>query len=270
MGIEEFSSPESAALEAASYIRRRHGIAEIDALLVLGSGWSSVRESIGSFDQKGLISDLPGFVSPIAEGHLNEYQLRKVAGVQVLILSGRTHLYEGMGSDQVTHGVKTASALGAKLCLLTNACGSLQSDWKLGEPIVIRDHINLTSVSPIDGSTFVDLSDCWDHELREAIHLRYPKMHEGIYAFMRGPNYQTPAETKMLLTVGGDMVGMSGVLEAIVAHAAGLRVFGISLVSSLELSASCIDSLEVVRIASLGAQKCAKLLEDVITLSTHF
>jgi len=270
MRVQEYASPESAASDAATYIRERHQIDGITTLVILGSGWASIKDSIGFAEHKGFISDIPGFVSPFAEGHLNEYQIRKVSGANVLILSGRTHLYEGMGSDQVAHGARTAAALGASFCLVTNACGSLRSDWELGRPILIRDHINLTAVSPLEGATFVDLTDCWDQELRSKIQMKYPEMQEGVYAFMRGPNYQTPTETQMLLTMDADMVGMSGVLEAIVAHSEGMKVFGISLVSSLELSPSSIDSSEVVQIASLGAQKCAKLMEDVIDLSARF
>src|SRR5699024_7149501 len=136
--------------------------------------------------------------------------------------------YEGRGVGPVVHGVRTAVAAGAKIVILTNAAGGLREEYRPGQPVLISDHLNLTATSPIVGAQFVDLTDVYSPRLRDVARGIDPSLTEGVYAQMPGPHYETPAEVRMLRTLGADLVGMSTVLEAIAARAAGAEVFGLS------------------------------------------
>src|SRR5262245_7476492 len=158
-------SPELAA-EAARCLAALTGISRHDALVVLGSGWVPAARSFGDPVASFPMTELPGFVPPVAEGHLGTVASYDVGGVATLVLSGRTHLYEGLGAGPVVHGVRTAAAAGCRVAVLTNANGSLRPDWELGQVVIVRDHLNLTATSPLTGARFVDLTDCWSARLR--------------------------------------------------------------------------------------------------------
>ena len=153
-----------------------------------------------------------------------------------LFVGSRTHLYEGKGVRQVVHGVRTAAAAGCRAIVLTNGCGD-REEWGPGTPVLISDHINLTATSPLEGPTFVDLTDLYAMRLREIARQVDPSLAEGVYAQFPGPQYETPAEVRMARAFGGDLVGMSTTLEAIAAREAGMEVLGISLVTNLAGSA---------------------------------
>lgn len=172
-------------------------------------------------------------------------------------------MYEGHGVRPVVHGVRTAAALGARLVVLTNANGSLRADFAIGQPIVIRDHINATGVSPIEGAHFVDLTDAWSPRLRDLARALRPGMAEGVYCQLRGPHYNTAAEADWLRRVGGDLVGMSTVPEAIAAREAGLELFGISTVTAIEGSPTAIDPSEVVAAAERTAAGLGDVLAEI-------
>ena len=136
----------------------------------------------------------------------------------------RTHYYEGHGVDAVVHGVRTAAAAGCWTIVLTNGCGGLDTKWVPGTPVLISDHINLTGASPLRGARFVDLTDLYSTRLRDLCREIDPSLDEGVYVQFPGPHYETPAEIRMVRTIGGDLVGMSTVLEAIAAREAGMEV----------------------------------------------
>ena len=132
-----------------------------------------------------------------------------------------------------TTGVRTAAATGATTMILTNGAGGIRESWKPGQPVLISDHINLTADSPLEGATFVDLTDLYSSRLREVARGIDPSLDEGVYCQFRGPHYETPAEVQMAKTIGGHIVGMSTALEAIAARQAGMEILGFSLITNL-------------------------------------
>jgi purine-nucleoside phosphorylase len=257
--------PFAAAARAAEWLRRRTGRPSYDAVVVLGSGWGPAVDAWGEPFARVPMADVPHFLAPVAEGHRGEVLAFDLDGVAVLVLSGRTHLYEGHGPRPVAHGVRTAAALGCRLAVLTNANGSLRADWAVGRPILVSDHINATGVSPVEGAHFVDLTDAWSPRLRARARGLDPTLAEGVYAQLRGPHYNTAAEAEWLRRVGADLVGMSTVLEAIAARESGLELLGLSVVTAIEGSDEATDPDEVVAAAEATAVRLGPLLADVIS-----
>jgi purine-nucleoside phosphorylase len=178
------------------------------------------------------------------------------------VLLGRTHLYEGRGVAAVAHPVLTAAAAGCTRLVLTNGCGGLDPAWAPGTVVLISDHLNLTAQSPLVGAQFVDLTEVYSARLRGVAHEIDPSLPEGVYAQLPGPHYETPAEIRMLRTLGADLVGMSTVLEAIAARAAGLEVMGLSLVTNAAagLSGEPLSHDEVLASGRDAAARLGNLL----------
>jgi purine-nucleoside phosphorylase len=151
--------------------------------------------------------------------------------------------------------------------VLTNGCGGLNPDWQPGTPVLIRDHINLTATSPLEGATFVDLTDLYSPRLRELALEVDPTLGEGVYAQFPGPHYETPAEVQYAKRIGADLIGMSTALEAIAARHAGLEVFGISLVTNLAagISPTPLSHEEVIEAGRAAGPRISRLLADIIT-----
>jgi len=179
----------------------------------------------------------------------------------VLVAQGRTHLYEGHGPAAVVALARAAAASGVRGAVLVNANGCLR-EWGLGEVVTITDHLNLTGASPFEGTVFVDVRGVWDEGLVAV--LRDVTQREGTYAALRGPEYQTGAETRMLALLGADCVGMSTVLEAIALHQLGVRVAGMSVVSDLSFAEQPTDPQEVVRLAGAAHRTLATGVEAVL------
>jgi purine-nucleoside phosphorylase len=150
------------------------------------------------------------------------------------------------------------------MVVLTNANGSLRPDFEIGQPVIIRDHINATGVSPIEGAHFVDLTDAWSPRLRAIARTLDPTLAEGVYCQLRGPHYNTAAEADWLRRVGGDLVGMSTIPEAIAAREAGMEVFGLSTVTAIEGSSEVIDPSEVVAAAERTAAGLGGLIAQLL------
>ena len=203
-----------------------------DVAVVMGSGWAPAADAFGETLASVAIGDLPGFTAPTVTGHGGEIRSVQVGAHKVLLFLGRTHLYEGRGVQAVAHGVRTAAAAGVRTVILTNAAGGLDPEHRIGQAVLISDHLNLTATSPLVGADFVDLTDLYSARLRELARRLDPTLTEGVYAALPGPHYETPAEIRMLRTLGADLVGMSTALEAIAAKAAGLEVFGLSMVTN--------------------------------------
>ncbi|GAA0526267.1 purine-nucleoside phosphorylase [Saccharopolyspora subtropica] len=262
-----FSDP--AAENAAARLAEITGAARHDLAVVLGSGWQPAAEEIGSPETELSMSDLPGFAEPGAVGHSGKVWSVPVAGKRVLVMLGRTHLYEGKGIEPVVHGVRTAVAAGCRTVVLTNAAGGLREGMAVGQPVLISDHINLTARSPLVGATFVDLTDLYSPRLRKLAREIDPSLQEGVYAGLPGPHFETPAEIRMLRTFGVDLVGMSTVLEAIAARAAGAEVFGLSLVTNLAagLSGQPLNHEEVLEAGRASASRMGKLLRSLVEVA---
>ncbi|MER5650011.1 purine-nucleoside phosphorylase [Streptosporangium sp. NPDC002524] len=262
------NDPYALANDAAEALRSAVGVDSFDVALVMGSGWVPAADAIGETVAEIPVTDLPGFAPPAVQGHAGRIRaVRTGSGKNVLIFLGRTHLYEGRGVEPVVHGVRTAIRAGAGTVVLTNAAGGLRPETQeVGEAVLISDHINLTGASPITGATFVDLTDVYTPRLRALAREADPSLTEGVYVAFRGPTYETPAEVRMCRILGGDMVGMSTVLEAIAAREGGAEVLGISLVTNpgAGLVGEPLNHEEVLEVGRATATRMGGLLAGVV------
>jgi purine-nucleoside phosphorylase len=262
------ADPFEIARQAAAVIAERSGSPRHDVALVLGSGWGQTGDLIGETLATIDNADVPGFAKAAVAGHSGV--MRSVAigdtGRRALVYGTRTHFYEGRGVRAVVHAVRTAAAAGCSTIVLTNGCGGLNPDWAPGTPVLIRDHLNLTATSPIEGANFVDLTDLYSPRLRDLAREVDSDLDEGIYVQFRGPHYETPAEVQMARILGGDLVGMSTTLEAIAARQCGLEVLGISLVTNLAagISDQPLSHAEVLDAGRDAAERCGHLLAAVV------
>jgi len=228
------ADPQEIARQAARQIAELTGVERHDIALTLGSGWGRAADLIGETTATVPATEVVGFSKPALEGHVGS--LRSVllpSGRRALVIGARTHYYEGHGVRRVVHSVRTAAATGATTMILTNGAGGIKRHWTPGTPVLISDHINLTADSPLEGATFVDLTDLYSARLRAIAHEVEPDLDEGVYCQFRGPHYETPAEVRMAEVIGGHIVGMSTALEAIAAREAGMEVLGMSLITNL-------------------------------------
>jgi len=228
------ADPFEIARTAAADIARLTGVERHDIALTLGSGWGKAADLVGETTVTVPATEVTGFSKPALEGHPGT--LRSIltpSGKRVLVIGARTHFYEGHGVRRVVHSVRTAAATGAKVMVLTNGAGGVNRSYTPGAPVLISDHINLTAASPLEGATFVDLTDLYATRLRDLARTIDPSLAEGVYCQFRGPHYETPAEVRMAGIMGGDIVGMSTALEAIAAREAGMEVLGFSLITNL-------------------------------------
>ncbi|KWX02452.1 purine-nucleoside phosphorylase [Carbonactinospora thermoautotrophica] len=261
---EVLDDPYHAAGAAAERLRALTG--NHDVALVMGSGWVPAADVLGEATHEFPVTELPGFPPPVVAGHAGRIRSVRVGDTRALVFLGRNHLYEGKGVAPVVHGVRTAVAAGCKVVVLTNAAGGLRETYRLGQPVLISDHINLTSDTPLVGANFVDLTDLYSPRLRALCREVDPTLEEGVYVGLRGPQYETPAEIRMLRVLGGDLVGMSTVLEAIAAREAGAEVLGISLVTNLAagLTGEPLNHEEVLAAGRAAAERMGRLLRDVL------
>jgi purine-nucleoside phosphorylase len=205
--------------------------------IVLGSGLGGFIEAVEDRRETpyAQIPDWP--VSSVA-GHAGKLVEGKVEGVDVVVLAGRVHLYEGYTAEQVTFGVRELARRGARSLILTNAAGGININYKPGDLVLISDHINLMGANPLSGPQFLDMSEAYSQELRDIAKVAAAKMvglalDDGVYAGLRGPSFETPAEIRYLRAIGADLVGMSTVPETIAANHAGMKVLGISCVTNM-------------------------------------
>lgn len=265
------SNPDVYALaeEAAAALTKAFGIERCHAAIVLGSGWRPAADVLtGRADEVHEIAmaELPGFLAPTAQGHGGTIRAARFGQQWILVLLGRTHAYEGHELWRCAHAVRTAAAAGAVTVVLTNAAGGLDADMQVGDTVLISDHINMTGKTPLRGARFVDLVDAYSPVLRaEARQLR-PSMREAVYAMMPGPQYETPAEIRMLRTLGAGLVGMSTVYETIAAREAGLNVLGISLVTNAAagMTGEPLNHEEVLAAGQAAAQDVGDLLSQLV------
>jgi purine-nucleoside phosphorylase len=259
------SDPAVLAADAAAALTAALG-GEHDVAVVMGSGWAPAADAFGAAEASSPIGELPGFAAPTAVGHGGEVRSVRVGDRKVLLFLGRTHLYEGRGVAPVVHGVRTAAAAGVKTIILTNAAGGVNPAYGVGQPVLLSDHINLTATSPLVGANFVDLTDLYSARLRALAREIDPSLPEGVYAAFPGPHYETPAEIRMCATLGADVVGMSTALEAIAAHAAGVEVVGLSLVTNAAagVTGEKLDADEVIAAGKAAAGRLGEFLVEFI------
>jgi purine-nucleoside phosphorylase len=243
--------PDALARRAAQFIADGTGIVEHDVAIVLGSGWAPAVAALGP---------------PTAVGHTGQVLSVGIGQHRVLVLAGRVHAYEGHDLRHVVHPVRTACAAGARVVVLTNAAGAVRADFEVGQPVLISDHLNLTARSPLIGAQFVDMVDAYAPRLRALAREVDPALAEGVYAGLPGPHYETPAEIRMLRTLGADLVGMSTVHETIAARAAGAEVLGVSLVTNMAagITGEPLSHVEVLAAGAASATRMGSLLADVV------
>ena len=236
--------------------------------IVLGSGLGLLAETVAverevTFAEAGLpASSVPG--------HAGKFILGKLGGTPVVLMKGRAHLYEGHGPRLVTAGVRWMAEQGIQKFILTNAAGTLNPDFAPGTWMMLSDHLNLTGTSPLEGPDFIDMSVAydavWRAEFRTAAASTGMVLHEGVYAGLRGPQYETPAEIRMLRTIGADAVGMSTVLETIQARSLGLPVAAFSCLTNWAagITTATLDHHEVLETGKQAAQAMIGLLAEVL------
>jgi len=243
------------------------GIERHDIALTLGSGWAKAADLIGETIAEIPAGDVPGFASSGVPGHTGTIRSIKMPnGKHALVIGARTHFYEDKGVRAVVHSVRTAAACGAKVMVLTNGAGGIKDHWTPGTPVLISDHINLTASSPLEGATFIDLTDLYSSRLRDIARGIDPSLDEGVYVQFRGPHYETPAEVQMAKVMGGHIVGMSTALEAIAAREAGMEVLGLSLITNLAagISPEPLSHKEVIEAGQIAEPVISALLAKIV------
>jgi purine-nucleoside phosphorylase len=268
------SDPYLAAQDSAARLAGLTGQPRHDVAVVLGSGWAPAADVLGSTGAEVPLDALGGFPPPTVGGHSPVVRSVRAGDIHALVFLGRVHLYEGHDPATVVHGVRTAVAAGCQVVVLTNAAGGIREGYKVGQPVLIRDHLNLTGRSPLGGPPppagypprFTDLTDLYSARLRTLAAAADAGLAEGVYAALPGPHYETPAEIRMLRTAGADLVGMSTVLEAIAARHLGAEVLAISLVSNLAagLAPHGLDHTEVVAAGQAAAGRMGSLLAGLL------
>ena len=260
------SDPIAFAGRAAAELHRLAAIERFDVAVVLGSGWKRAATQLGEPVAELAATDLPGFPPASVEGHQGRIQAFDRDGQRILAFLGRTHQYEGYGVAATVHGVRTAVAAGCRIVVLTNAAGAIEPSLRPGEPALIRDHISFTATSPLVGPQFVDLSDLYSARLRAVAREVDRSLREGVYAHWPGPAFETPAEIRMLRTLGADLVGMSTVPEAIAAHALGAEVLALSLPTNWAagITEQRLSHEEVIEAGEAASPRCAELLVGVL------
>ncbi|MFB0841942.1 purine-nucleoside phosphorylase [Paenibacillus oleatilyticus] len=262
--------------EAAEYIRGKYP-EKPEISLILGSGLGVLADLV----EGGVTipyEDIPHFPVSTVEGHAGELLLGKVEGKHVLMMKGRFHMYEGYGVETVSFPVRVMKELGVEKLLVTNAAGGINTSFEVGDLMLIRDHINFTFRNPLIGPNhselgvrFPDMSEAYSRRLREAAKEvaaeQGLKLQEGVYLGLLGPSYETPAEIRMMRTLGGDAVGMSTVPEVVVARHAGIEVLGFSCISNM--AAGILDQplshAEVMETTERVKPKFLKLVLGIIS-----
>jgi purine-nucleoside phosphorylase len=264
-------------LVAAEAVRQHLGATGAQVAIVLGSGLTAASASLT--DVRSIdYAQLPCFPETTVAGHPGRLLFGKMAGKSALVLCGRVHAYEGYAPAEIGFGVRVAAALGVGTVVVTNVAGGIEPGLAVGEIVCIRDHLNLTGLSPLAGANderlgprFVDMTDTYTPALRVlaaqvAQALGGKPLREGVYAGMCGPSYETPAEVRMLRTLGADLVGMSTVHEVIAARHAGLKVLGLSLVANpaAGVLSTPLRHEDVTSAAARGAARIGELLQGVV------
>lgn len=241
--------------------------------VVLGSGWSGLTKQVEEALEVPY-AELPAFPRPTVGGHVGRVVLGRIGPREVALLAGRRHPYEGGRADGMNGAIRSLAAWGVQTLVLTNAAGSLDPALRAGDLMLITDHLNLPQRSPLwdetDDRRFVDMTETYDANLRARALVAAARasavLHEGVYAWMMGPQFETPAEIRMLRALGAHAVGMSTVPEAIVARHAGLRVLGLSLVTNMAagMGAEALSHAQTLQQAEAASTRACAALAAIV------
>jgi len=270
-GANQFAAAERAAKFILSKTKLRPKIG-----LVLGSGLGAFADELESAARIPY-QKIPGFPRSTAIGHAGRLVVGTSAGIALAAMQGRVHFYEGYSAKEVVFPMRVFGRMGIRAAILTNAAGGISTDYKQGALVVLRDHINLQGANPLIGPNderfgprFPDMTQAYWKSYREAALAEAKRLgieaHEGVYAALSGPSYETPAEIRYLRTIGADLVGMSTVPEVIVARHMGMRVLGISCVTNMAAGIldQPLDHREVMETAERVKSQFIALLRAVI------
>ncbi|EXJ24199.1 Purine nucleoside phosphorylase [Alkalibacterium sp. AK22] len=260
---------------AAAYLKNK-GVKKPEIGLILGSGLGELADEATN-SVAIPYEDIPGFPVSTVEGHAGKLVYGSLGGRKVLAMQGRFHFYEGYGVKEVTFPVRIMKALGVTSLVVTNAAGGVNETFTPGDLMIITDHINLTGDNPLLGPNnsemgprFTDMSVAYDKDYQVVVEKVAEKhgipVQKGVYLGLTGPTYETPAEVRMVRTLGGDAVGMSTVPEVIVARHAGLRVAGVSCITNYAAGMQeTLNHDEVVEVTTRVRDSFKTLVKEVIT-----
>ena len=262
--------------EAAGAVRKALAVEEIDILCILGSGLGRTVDALSNRSSCP-VNEIPHLPPSTVDGHEGVLHAGTIGTARVLVLQGRTHAYEGRAVWESTTIVRIAAALGAETAVVTNSAGAVNSSYGAGDLMLINDHLNLSGRNPLVGPSdprlgprFPDLTVAYDEDLRARAHEAAERtgatLHDGVYAWLLGPCYETPAEVRMARLLGADAVGMSTAPEVIVARHAGLRVLAFSCIANLAagMTAEPLSHDEVHSVAAATAGRLADLLLEIL------
>jgi purine-nucleoside phosphorylase len=248
-------APDHAA-RTARELARRSGVDRHDVLVILGTGLAPAADQLGASGPSIPLATLPFFPRYTATGHHAQGWSVPIGKKMVLVFAGRCHAYEGIELTEVVHPLRTGIAAGCTTVILTAAVGGIREDLHAGSIVVVSDHLNLTGRSPLSGPEFVDMVGAYSPELRalalSTAGLPAPALTTGIYAHVLGPQFETPAEIRMMRTLGADVVGMSMAFETIAARHAGAAVLGLAVVTN-DAAGTVSDVAAVADVGHIGA-----------------
>ncbi|MEZ5203625.1 MAG: purine-nucleoside phosphorylase [Acidimicrobiales bacterium] len=265
--------PYEAAEASAARLTELTGVDRHDGVVVLGSGWRPAADRMGEVVAEVEMAELGGFPVATVPGHGTTVRSIQGGDRRILAFLGRVHLYEGHHPNVVAHAVRTAVRAGCSTVVLTNAAGCLRPGLAPGQPVLIRDHVNLTGRNPLLGPNddrlgprFPDMSDAYAARLRGLALEIDPTLEEAVYGGFLGPTYETPAEVRMAATLGAELVGMSTVQESIAAVHAGAELLAVSLVTNLAAGLSDVPLVheDVLRVAAESAERMGSLIARMV------
>lgn len=263
---------------AAEYIKGKIGLRQPKLAIILGSGLGVLAEDIDNAI-KIPYGEIPNFPISTVSGHAGELIIGTINNVEIIAMNGRLHYYEGHSIEDVVFPIRVFALLGVENLIVTNAAGGINTGYVPGSFMVIKDHINFAGVSPLRGKNldqfgtrFPDMTEAYNRELteklKEIVYKVTQKRYEGVYAYMQGPSFETPAEIKALRILGADAVGMSTVPEVIVANHCGIKVVGISCITNMAsgISRMPLTHEEVKVIADKAADVFKNIIKEFISV----
>jgi purine-nucleoside phosphorylase len=253
------------ATRTARELARRTGVERHDVLVILGTGLAAAAEQLGAVGPSIPLATLPFFPRYTATGHHAQGWSVPIGGKMVLVFAGRCHAYEGIDLSEVVHPLRTGIAAGCSTVILTAAVGGIREDLVTGSVMAVADHLNLTGRSPLSGPEFVDMVGAYAPGLRaQALATPgVPALATGVYAQVLGPQFETPAEIRMLRTLGADVVGMSMAFETIAARHAGAEVLGLAVVTN-EAAGASSGTADIAAAGAAAVPVVAEIIRHVV------